>query len=247
MSQIPPIEGMVAYDFREAINALAHSTADIATLTACWYDLCNAVTPMEVNISLSDGRSKTVPNLAMAIESMKRREGEIDATSVTVKGQGRRVKLLKEGVSVGAQGAGFADGETKDQFSYKTPFNDFYDAYHVSNAASCYDVIEFLSLPRFLFFDTSSSLNEAATHAISIRPIPDTAALVKDRTDQGGGELTARMTLVNTDPLRTAHFIFATSASGLGTALELTLTPGEHAEFLAWSWRGKDTCNLIRL
>lgn len=247
MAGVPPIQGNISYDFREAINALARSTADAATLAARWYDICNTTTPKDVTIELSSGESMTVPNLAKAIESLKKREGDIDATSVIVHGRNSGVDLVPAGIDVGTSGAKYADGTARNQHQYLTPYNAFYDAAYVSNSLTYHDSVSFLSLPRFIWFNDQSSLNDGGMHAIAIKPLPVSATLVKDRHDKKNVCLCAKFTLINADPNRTGIFIIHNDATEMAVGATVTLMPGQHADFLVWCWRGADVVNVMQL
>ena len=250
MPGVPPIQGVVAYDFREAINKLACSSADAATLAACWYDLCNTKQAMDVTIELSSGESMTVPNLAKAIQSLKERRGDVDASVVRVRQSGSAslgVDVKPQGVDVGTTRAKYADGTARSQHSYSTPYNTYYDFAYVSNSAVCYDSFEFLEIPRFLWFNDESSLNELGAHVIALKPLASTAELTLNRSDKKGVCLCAKFTLVNADSNRTGTFLITNDTAGGSVAASVTLAPGQHADFLVWCWRGFDACNVAQL
>lgn len=253
MSRVPPIQGVVAYDFREAVNALAHSSADAATLAARWFDICNTETPKDVTVALSSGESITVPNLAKAIESLKERKGDVDASSVKVskKGSGSGVDIKTDGVDIGTARANYADGSQKGHHAYATPYNTFHDAYYMTAAASCTDAFDFFNVPRYILFGTdvsgASSLDATGSHKIVIRPLTVGAALTGNRTDKKGMYLCMQFTVVNTDPSRTVTIPIANDAAGESIVLTVTLAPGQHANYLVWCYRGADRCSIIQL
>lgn len=247
MPGIPPIQGKVVYDFKEAINALASSTADAATLAARWLDLCNTEVAKDVTVNLSSGESITVPNLGKVIESLKNREGEINATVVKVHGMSYGTDIKKAGVDVGtSNNVKYADGTARSQHSYTTPYNQFHDMAYVSNSLSYHDSIEFLNVPRYLWFNADSSADERNAHAIAIRPLPANASLVKDRTDRKGVCLCTEFTIINGDPSRTVTFLIHNDAAEANVAASVVLVPGQCADFLVWCYRGADACNVMQ-
>lgn len=241
-----PIQGQILYDFREAINALSRASQDSAMLASRWYDLCDTTREIDVNINLSSGQTMTVPNLGKAIAALKKRSGEIDATSVKVNNASQGVSVLPQGFDAGASGAKYADGKSRSQHAYATPYNTYRDACYVSNSPSCHDSYAFLAVPGVIFFNPESTLDANGYHAIAIKPLVSTA-LIKDRPDKNGICLSAAFKVVNADNARTCNIVFATNTAEDNNVLSVALAPGQYAEFLIWCWNDADAANITRL
>lgn len=251
MPGVPPIEGVVAYDFREAIRALACSTADAAALAASWFDLCNTEEEKMVEVHLSNGRTMLIPNLAKALASVQKQGGDISATSLTVRGSGHGTKLSPWGLDVAnASGATFPDGESRTQHAYKTPYNEFYDACYLSSDTST--TVSFLALPRVIFFTGdlyvgASGLGPDGYHKLSVKPIPNSAKILKARADKKGVCITTMFTIVNADPSRNAGITITGDQGGMSVTQSFELRPGESKTLIAYGWKGADACNIVAL
>lgn len=244
---VAPLEGAIDFNFREAINALTHSSADAAMLASRWYDLCDTEHELDVTVSLSSGQSMTVPNLGKAVAALKRRNGDIDATSVSVHGANRGADITVDGVDVGHTGEHFANGLPRSQHSYKTPYNEYYDCGYISGDATWHDTFEFFKVPRFIFFNVDSSLDGAMQHTVSVKPIPASASLLKGRTDKYAPMLATQFTVVNADPARTVRIALTGDQGGTQVLLTVAIAPGGHADFIAWGQRGADMAAIAQL
>lgn len=244
---VAPLEGAIDFNFREAVNALTHASADAAMLASRWYDLCDTGRELDVTVSLSSGESMTVPNLGKAIAALKRRSGDIDATSVTVHGTNRGVDVTVDGVDAGHAGERFANGLPRSQHSYKTPYNEYYDCGYISNSATHHDTHEFFKVPRFIFFNTDSSLDDSMQHTVSVKPIPANAPLLQSRTDKYAPMLATQFTVINADPARAIRINFTGDQGGSQVLLTVAIAPGGHVDCIAWGWRGEDLVSIAQL
>lgn len=246
---IKVLQGGVDYNFREAINALMRSCNDAAMLTSRWYDLCNTEKPMDVEISLSNGESMKVPNLAKAIEALRSRNGDIEATKVSVRRPShaqRGLYLYDEGCAVGTSMARTWDNrQVGIHNTYVTPYNEFSDVGFVTNSAAYLDSIPFLEIPRYIFFNQNSSLSPADSHTLAINPVLASNTLYDGRRDTFC--LCTRFTVFNGDPVRSVTLNFATTTSQNDVALTCTLAPNESADFIVWGYRGANTCNIRKV
>lgn len=250
MPGIPPIEGVVAYDFREAINALACSTADAAALAASWFDLCDMTEEKMVEVHLSNGRTMLVPNLAKALASVQKQGGDITATSFAARGPYQGSKLTQWGLDVGSASGSIPSGEARTQHAYKTPYNEFYDACYLSSDTST--TVSFLALPRIIFFTGdpyvgASGLGPDGYHKLSVRPIPNSAKLLETRADKKGVCIATMFTIMNADLSRTAGIAITGDQGGMSVTQSFELRPGESKTLIAYGWRGADACNIVAL
>lgn len=243
---VAPIEGAIDFNFREAVNALTHSSADAAMLASRWYDLCNTEAELDVTVSLSSGESMTVPNLGKTIAALKRRTGDIDASSVSVHSLNWGTDIIADGVDVGKAGEYFPKGESRSQHAYKTPFNEIYDCGYISGTATK-DVHAFFEVPRFIFFSTDSITEANGSHTVSIMPIPANEPLLKARTDRYAPILSQQVTVINVDPVRTVTVSLTGDTTQSQVAQVVTLAPQEKASFLMWGQRGGDVVEIKRL
>lgn len=244
---VAPLEGAIDFNFREAVNALTHASADAAMLASRWYDLCDTGRELDVTVSLSSGQSMTVPNLGKAIAALKRRNGDIDATSVAVHGTNRGTDMTVDGFDAGRTGERFANGDPRNQHSYQTPYNGYYDCGYISNSATYHDAHEFFRVPRFIFFNSDSSLDSAMQHTVAVKPIPTNASLLQARTDRYAPMLAMQFTVVNADPARAVRINLTGDQGESQVLLTVAIAPGGHADFIAWGMRGADAVAIAQL
>lgn len=244
---VAPLEGAIDFNFREAINALTHSSADAAMLASRWYDLCNTEEELDVTVSLSNGQSMTVPNLGKAIAALKRRTGDIDASSVKVHGANWGTGITDDGVDVGTARASFPDGAPRQQHAYTTPYNEYYDCGWVSNSAYFHDPIAFFEVPRFIFFGAQSSISSVGQHTLAIKPIPANASILRPRTDRQEPILAMQFTVTNSDPVRPVRINITGDQAEMQIQASVLLTPGMHASFLVWGQRGASSLAVVQL
>lgn len=236
-------QGSVLYDFREAINALAHSSQDAAALSAAWLDLCNTETPKDVTVALSSGETLTVPNLAKVIQSLTDRTGAITASSVVVPRYGQKNAAYPHGSDISTDSATLANGSRRTQHTYVTPYNLFHDASYMGRNAS--DSFSFFAIPRFVFFNYDSGLDEKGAHTIKLGSPRSEHLFLKTRTDVTC--LSAQMTLINGDPGRTVTVKILAGPGASAPTLTYVLPPGAHRNLLVWAFKDGDTASVMEL